>query len=136
MSRHGSERPTITRQNTRWQGRQGRNRLLLIGFAFLAFMGILLPGIFNYLLGGDSTQVVVTMQQGVTDADRATLKRECGGLPGVEVVADKGAQEAQYRFPVRFRIRASADREKAALDACIDRFPQLVRGQEIERDGG
>ena len=82
-------------------------RWLLVGFAVLALVGILLPGIFDYLLGGDRRQLVVTMQQGVSEADRDTLKQACGSLPGVTVVDDQGAAEAQYRFPVRFRISDS-----------------------------
>jgi len=111
-----------------------RNRLLLIGFAVLALVGILLPGIFDYLLGGDRRQLVVTMQQGVSEGDRDTLKQACGALPGVTVVDDQGAAEAQYRFPVRFRISDSTAAQEAALEQCINRYPQLVRGVLTERD--
>ena len=109
-------------------------RLLLVGFAVLALVGVLLPGIFNYLLGGDRRQLVVTMQQGVTDADRETLKQACGSLPGVSVVDDRGAAEAQYRFPVRFRISDSTAAQEAALEQCITGYPHLVRGVLTERD--
>lgn len=111
-----------------------RNRLLLTGFAVLAFVGVLLPGIFNYLLAGDRRVLVVTLEQGVTDADRETLRRECGGLPGISIVPDQGAREKQYRFPVRFRISDSTPEQEAALNGCIDRFPELVRGALTERE--
>jgi len=109
-------------------------RWLLVGFAVLALVGILLPGIFDYLLGGDRRQLVVTMQQGVSEADRDTLKQACGSLPGVTVVDDQGAAEAQYRFPVRFRISDSTAAQEAALEQCITGYPQLVRGVLTERD--
>lgn len=117
-----------------WRDTKGRTRALLVGFGALAVAGILIPAVFNYLLAGDSRQLVVTMQQGVSDADRATLKQACGSLPGVSVVADKGAREAQYRFPVRFRISNTTDVQEAALEACIDRYRPIVRGVLTEAD--
>lgn len=111
-----------------------RNRLLLTGFGVLALIGILIPATFNYLLAGDSRQLVVTLVPGVTDADRDTLKRECGSLPGITVVGDRGAREKQYRFPVRFRISDTTSEQEAALQACVDRYPTLVRGVTTERD--
>jgi len=111
-----------------------RHRWLLVAFAVLAFVGILLPGIYNYLLAGDSRQLVVSLVQGSTDADRERLKSECGALPGVSVVVDKGAREAQYRFPVRLRLSGSTEAQEIALSVCLDRFAGLIRGQGLERD--
>ena len=113
---------------------QQRYRWLLIAFAVLAFVGILLPGIYNYLLAGDSRQLVVTLVQGSTEADRERLKRECGALPGVSAVADKGAREAQYRFPVRFRLSGSTEAQEVALSVCLDGFAEMIRSQALERD--
>ena len=115
-------------------GSHQRHRWLLIAFAVLAFVGILLPGIYNYLLAGDSRQLVVSLVQGSTDADRERLKSECGALPGVSVVVDKGAREAQYRFPVRFRLTGSTEAQEIALSVCLDRFAGLIRSQGLERD--
>lgn len=112
---------------------RSRNRALLIGFGVLALIGVLLPATFNYLLAGDRRQLVVTMRQGVSDADRETLKQACGSLPGITVVPDRGEREAQYRFPVRFRISDTTQTEEAALNACINGYPQLVRGVLTER---
>lgn len=116
--------------------RSRRNRLLITGFGVLALIGVLLPGVFNYLLGGDRRVLVVTMEQYVSDADRDRVRQECGELPGVSVVADQGAREKQYRFPVRFRISDTTQEQEAALNGCIDRFPDLVRGVLTERDRG
>ena len=110
-----------------------RGRWLLVGFGVLALLGILVPAIANYLLAGDSRQLVVTMQQGVSDADRETVKQACGSLPGITVVPDRGAVEAQSRFPVRFRISDTTPAQEAALTACVDGYPQLVRGVLTER---
>ena len=118
---------------TWWRGRRGQ-QLLLAGFGGLALISILLTGYFNYLQPGDSRQLVVTMAQGVSQADRDTLKQACGSLPGVSVVEDQGAREAQYRFPVRFRISGTSFAEEAALEECINRYPELVRGLLTERD--
>lgn len=107
---------------------RARNRALLIGFGVLGLIGILLPAVFNHLLAGDTRQLVVTMQQGVTQQDRVDLKEACGGLPGIRVVADRGAPSAQYRFPVRFDIGGTTPAQEAALEACITRYPELVRG--------
>jgi hypothetical protein len=107
------------------------NRILIAVFGVLAVAGIVIAGLAR-LAEGDQRVLVVTMEQGVTDADRATLKDECGSLPGIGVVADQGAQEAQYRFPVRFDIAGSSQAQEAALEACIARFPQTVRGLLIE----
>ena len=108
--------------------------MLLAGFAVLALIGMLIPAVFNHLLAGDTRQLVVTMQQGVTQADRDTLKQACGSLPGVSLVPDRGAAEAQYRFPVRFLIGGATDAQEAALEECIDRYPSLVRGVLTEGD--
>jgi hypothetical protein len=52
----------------------------------------------------------------------------------VSVVPDRGAAEAQYRFPVRFDIAGSTPAQEAALTACVGRYPQLVRGLLTEGD--
>lgn len=119
---------------TWWRDSKGLTRWLVLGFAALAVLGVLLPGVYNYLLAGDKRQVVVTLQQGVSEADRDTLKQACGALPGITVVDDQGAREKQYRFPVRFRISDSRPAEEAPLNACIHRYPELVPGILTERD--
>ena len=117
-----------------WRDSDGRTRVLVIGFAVVAFAGIVITAVFNHLLAGDTRQLVVTMQQGVTEADRNTVKQACGSLPGISVVADQGAADKQFRFPVRFLIGGSTPPQEAALEACVSRFPQLVRGVLSEGD--
>lgn len=114
--------------------RSRRNRLLIAGFGVLALIGVLLPGVFNYLLGGDRRVLVVTMQQGVANADRDRVRSECGGLPGISVVEDRGAADKQFRLTVRFRISDTTQQQEAALSGCLDRFPDLVQGVRSERD--
>lgn len=117
-----------------WQGRQGRTRLLIAAFGVLALAGILVGG-FGKLFGGDRREIVVTMQQGISNADRTTLKESCGALAGIRVVADQGAAEAQYRFPVRFLVGDSTTGQESALYDCLNRYPQLVRGVQTENGG-
>jgi len=111
-----------------WQGRQGVNRVLIACFAFLAITAIVVAGVFSRLLAGDSRQVLVNMRQGITDADRQTVKDACGVLPGISVIADRGDPAKQAVFPVRFRLSGSSPAEESALYACLNGFPQLVRG--------
>ncbi len=111
------------------------NKAMITAFGVLAVLGILLTGTYDYLFKGDQRVMVVTLQQGVQEPDRDTLKQACGTLPGVTVVADQGAADKQYRLPVRFRIANTTQAQEAALQSCIAGFPRLVRGFEVEGDG-
>lgn len=117
-----------------WRDPKGRTRALLVAFGVVALFGMLIAGFTNHLFAGDQRQLVVTMQQGVTEADRNTLKLTCGNLPGVSLVADQGAADKQYRLPVRFRIANTTPAQEAALEQCINGFPRLVRGVLTEGD--
>ncbi len=119
---------------TWWRDPKGRTRALLIAFGLVALGGMVVAGS-KQLTQGDTRQLVVTLQQGVTQADRQTLKDACGTLPGISVVPDKGAAERQYRFPVRFAIGGSTPAQEAALEQCIGGYPQLVRGFLAEGAG-
>lgn len=103
-------------------------------FGGLALAGMLITAVFNHLLAGDTRQLVVTMAVDVAQADRVTLKQDCGALPGISVVADAGAAERQYRFPVRFALGGSTDAQESALYACINDHSTLVRGYLTEGD--
>ncbi len=118
---------------TWWRTSEGRTRALLLGFGLVALGGMLVAGS-RYLTAGDQRQLVVTLEQGVTQADRVTLKQACGSLPGISLVPDKGAADRQYRFPVRFLIGDTTPEQEAALEQCINRYPQLVRGVLSEGD--
>ena len=119
-----------------WRDARQRNRALLIAFAALALGGILFPAFTNYLFAGDRRVVVVTMAQDAQQSDRDNLKRACGSLPGVRVVADRGNPDprVQGRFAVRFDVADITAPEYAALTSCINDQPR-VRGFLTENDG-
>ena len=117
-----------------WRDPRGRTRALLIAFGVVALFGMLIAGLSNKLFAGDQRQLVVTLQQGVSEGDRETLKAECGSLPGVSLIEDRGAADKQYRLPVRFRIADATPAEEAALEVCLTRYPGLVRGLLTEGD--
>ena len=104
-------------------------------FAGLALIGILIAG-FDNLLEGDRRVLVVTMDLDTEQEQRAALKRACGDLPGVSVIADRGDPSGQRNFPVRFDIAGTTLRQEAALQACINEHAELgVTGFQTENDG-
>ena len=108
--------------------------LIGAGGAILLF-GMLVTG-FKILFGPPHLVEVVTMQQGVTQADRQALKDACGGLPGVSVVPDQGNPnpEVQRRFTVRFDIGRATTMQRIALESCINAHGEHVRGFLAEGD--
>ena len=119
---------------TWWRDSKGRTRALLTAFGLTALAGMLIAGFSNELFAGDQRQLVVTLRPGVTQADRDTVKAGCGGLPGIGVVADRGAPERQYRLPVRFDISGTTPAQEAALEACLFGYRDLVRGVITQGD--
>ncbi len=119
---------------TWWRDSRAQTRVLLAAFGFVALGGMLIAGS-KFLVGGDVRQLVVTMSLDVTDADRAALKADCGTLPGIGVVADKGAADRQARFPVRFSLSGATSTQEAALQRCVDEHRQTVRGYITEGSG-
>lgn len=112
------------------------NTVLISLFGALMVSAILVTGVFNYLLAGDPRVLVVTLEQNAGQSAREILKRDCGGLPGVSVVADRGNPNpnVQGRFPVRFALAGATPAQEAALESCIDQHPSLVRGLLMEGD--
>ena len=112
-----------------WRDARKRDRTVIIVFACLALAGILFPAFSNYLFAGDKRVYVVTMAQDADQGDREALKRACGTLPGVRVVADKGDPDPrlQGRFAVRFDIKGATFQQEVALTSCINQQPG-VRG--------
>ncbi|MDT7571422.1 MAG: hypothetical protein QOE05_1596 [Actinomycetota bacterium] len=110
--------------------------MLITLFGVLAATSIVVTGVFDKLLAGDPRVLVVTMNQDAGEPARELLKKECGSLPGISVVADKGNRDPaiQGRFPVRFRIGNTTPAQEAALETCIDRHRELVRGILTEGD--
>jgi len=113
-----------------------RTKVLLVIGGVLMFGSILITGIFGFLLAPPNKVLVVTMETTAGEQGREQLKADCGRLPGVKVVADKGNPnpEIQGRFPVRFDIGRATSQEEAALEACINRHDKLVRGFLSEGD--
>jgi hypothetical protein len=109
--------------------------LIAIG-GVIVLLGMLATGIWGFLLAPPHKVLVVTMEPTAGEQGRAQLKADCGSLPGVAVVADKGNPDphVQGRFPVRFDIGRASVQEESALEACINRHPQLVRGFLAEGD--
>ena len=112
------------------------NTVLITTFGVLATSSIVVTGVFTKLLAGDPRVLVVTMNQDAGQSARELLKRECGSLPGISVVADKGNRDPaiQGRFPVRFSLANTTTAQEAALESCIDRHSHLVRGILTEGD--
>jgi hypothetical protein len=113
-----------------------RTKVLLSVGGVLVLVSMLLTGIFGFLLAPPNKVLVVTMEAGVGESARDQLKADCGGLPGVKVVADKGNPnpEVQGRFPVRFDIGEATVQEESALETCINRHDKTVRGFISEGD--
>ena len=106
------------------------NTILISMFAALSLTAIVVTGVFNYLLAGDPRVLIVTLAQDADENDRVQLKKDCGSLPGVSVVADQGDRDPriQGRFPVRFKIGDTTPAQEAALEKCINDHGELVRG--------
>lgn len=109
--------------------------LIAVGGAIVLF-GMITTAVFNYLLAPPKKVLVVTMEPTAGQTGRQLLKDDCGHLPGVAVVADKGNRDPQVqgRFPVRFDIGRATVQEEAALEACINEHRDLVRGFLSEGD--
>lgn len=109
--------------------------LIAVGGAILLF-GMLVTAVFNYLLAPPQKVLVVTMQPTAGEVGRQLLKDDCGDLPGVSVVADKGNRDpaVQGRFPVRFDIGEATLQQETALETCINEHRDTVRGFLSEGD--
>jgi hypothetical protein len=112
---------------------RGNRALLWVG-GLLMTASIVTAGVFASFVE-HSRVLVVTMDEGVTQAVREALRAACGGLPGVTAVADKGNPDpsVQARFPVRFDITDATTREEAALNSCVE-AQEGVRGFLVEGD--
>lgn len=107
---------------------------LLGSFFAVVVTGIVLTGVYQKLLAGDQRVMVVSMEQDAGQPAREELKRDCGDLPGVSVVPDRGdaSPQVQGRFPVRFRIAGATTQQEAALVRCLDEHQETVLGFFVE----
>ncbi|MCW2613348.1 MAG: hypothetical protein JWN08_342 [Frankiales bacterium] len=127
-----------TQQRPWWQDARQRNRAALITLAGLLFTSMLFVA-FTVLARGDVRVMVVTLENDAGQANREGLKAACGGLPGISVVEDKGNPDPriQGRFPVRFSIGGTTQRQESALIRCLNdnRARYQVVGYLPENDG-
>ncbi|HUR15202.1 MAG TPA: hypothetical protein VM097_11995 [Mycobacteriales bacterium] len=113
-----------------------RAKVLIAVGGTLLLLSMLLTGIFGFLLAPPKKVLVVTMEADAGQVAREQLKADCGRLPGVKVVADQGNRDphVQGRFPVRFDLGGATVQEEAALETCINRHDDTVRGFLTEGD--
>jgi hypothetical protein len=113
-----------------------RAKVLISVGGVIVLLSMLVTAVFGYLLAPPKKVLVVTMAQSAGQPERLQLKADCGGLPGVRAVADKGNPSAsvQGRFPVRFDIAKATPQQEAALEECINRHRSSVRGFLTEGD--
>ena len=111
-----------------------RAKVLIAVGGSLLLLSMLVTAV-TILLGPPQKVLVVTMQPDAGQAAREQLKADCGRLPGVEVVADKGNRdpEVQGRIPVRFDIGEATIEQESALERCINEH-DTVRGFLSEGD--
>jgi hypothetical protein len=113
-----------------------RAKVLIAIGGVLVLGSMLVTGIFGFLLAPPNKVLVVTMEPDAGESAREQLKADCGDLPGVSVVADKGnrSPQIQGRFPVRFDVGHATVEQESALAACINRHEKTVRGFLSEGD--
>lgn len=111
-----------------------RNEWLLVAGFVVLVGGVVQGAVFTQL--SDQRVLVVTMTADADQADREELKRDCGRLPGISVVADRGNPDpaVQGRFPVRFDIAGTTTAQEVALTDCVNRHRDVVRGFLVEGD--
>ena len=112
----------------------GRAKVLIALGGSIMLIGIIATAVFKYLLADPRSTLVVDLVPGAGQKAREQLRADCGGLPGIEAVPDKGNPDpaVQGRFPVRFHIGAATGAQQAALETCVLRHTTTVRGVRIE----
>ncbi len=115
-----------------WQGRKGRNRVIILGFGLIV-LGFMIFNATGLLTAGDTRELVVSLKLPATDAQRAEVKQQCGTLPGVTVVPDQGDPAKQKNLPVRFSLRGSTFKQEVALNSCVEGLSRLV--QSVDNGG-
>lgn len=113
-----------------------RSKVLIAIGGLIVLFSMVVTAVFSYLLAPPRKVLVVTMQPDAGEAGRQALKDDCGQLPGVVLVEDQGNPDptVQGRFPVRFDIGRANLQQEAALETCINRHNDTVRGFLSEGD--
>lgn len=113
-----------------------RTKVLIAVAGVIVLLSMLITGVFGFLLAPPKKVIVVTLTTDAGQPQRQLLKDDCGHLPGVRTVADAGnpSPHVQGRFPVRFDIGRASQQQEAALEVCINRHSDIVRGFISEGD--
>lgn len=113
-----------------------RSKVLIAVGGVIVLLSMLVTAVSGYLLAPPKKIIVVTMKVDAGQPERVALKADCGRLPGVRTVADRGnpSPQVQGRFPVRFDIGDATQQQEAALEACINEHSDSVRGFISEGD--
>ncbi len=113
-----------------------RAKVLIAVGGSIVLLSMLVTAVFGFLLAPPKKVLVVTMAPTSGQPERVALKQDCGHLPGVVLVSDRGnpSPSVQGRFPVRFDIGTATPQQEAALEQCINRHSKTVRGFLTEGD--
>jgi hypothetical protein len=95
-------------------------------------VGVVQTAVWRFLDGEDRRVVVVTLAQGHDSERRQEMRAECGRLPAVELVEDRGRPEQAIRFPARFAIAGATPQQEEALQQCIRQYTDIVVGTSVE----
>ncbi|MDP9408702.1 MAG: hypothetical protein M3P95_12815 [Actinomycetota bacterium] len=114
------------------RGRPTRQTVFLaLAFALLV-TSVLVGAVAQLVYGTDERQVVVDLALGHDPERREALRSECGRLPGVTLVADRGKAAQASRFPARFSISGATVQQEQALFTCIGQYDDIVMGARRE----
>lgn len=113
-------------------GRPTRQAVFLVLAFALLVSSVLVGAVAQIVYTGDEREVVVDLTLGHDPERREALREECGRLPGVELVEDRGNAAQARRFPARFSIAGASVRQEQALFTCIGRYDDIVMGARRE----
>ena len=104
---------------------------LALAFALLV-SSVLVGAVAQLVYSGDEREVVVDLALRHDPERRQALRSECGRLPGITLVEDRGDAAQARRFPARFSIAGATVQQEQALFTCIGRYDDIVMGARRE----
>jgi hypothetical protein len=104
---------------------------LALAFALLV-SSVLVGAVAQLVYTDDEREVVVDLTLGHDPERREALRAECGRLPGVALVEDRGNAAQARRFPARFSIAGATVQQEQALFTCIGQYDDIVMGARRE----